>query len=229
MEKERKKSFMDDSVSTEREPRIRFAQLLTDPRVDRSIAIIASLPTAYVIYYRLQRGTLDIVRINLIIQGLLFIVTMVARRTPIRVTMNPWFWLLAFVASYWVPFTALAAGAGRTLVPGWGTLTLSWLGLVIVLYARLSLGRNIGLVPAQRRIVTTGAYGWVRHPIYTGVFVNYLALVLLRFSSGNLLLVALGALWFIVKSVVEERFLAADPEYAAYVRQVPWRWVPGLA
>ncbi len=220
---------MDDPVSVGREPRIRFAQLLTDPRVDRSIAIVACLPTAYVIYRRLQQGTLDIVRINLIIQSLLLIVTMVARRAPIRVTMNPWFWLLAFVATYWVPFTALTAGTGRALLPRWGTLTLSWLGLVITFYARFSLGRNIGFVPAQRRIVTTGAYGLVRHPIYTGVFVNYLALVLQRFSGGNLLLVALGAFWFMVKSVVEERFLAADPEYAAYLGRVRWRWVPGLA
>ncbi len=220
---------MDDSVSTERAPRARFAQFLTDPRVDRSIAIVASLPAAYVIYRRLQQGTLDIVRIIGIIQGLLLIVTMVARRTPVRVTMNPWFWLLAFVATYWVPFTALAAAAGTTLIPRWGTLTLSWLGLGILLYARVSLGRNIGLVPAQRRIVTTGAYGLVRHPIYTGIFVNYLALVLQRFSGGNLLLVALGALWFMVKSVIEERFLAADPEYAAYLGRVRWRWVPGLA
>lgn len=220
---------MDDSLSAVPPQRGRFAQLLTDPRVDRSIAIIACLPTGYVMYRRLQQGTLDIVRINLIIQSFLLILTMVVRRPPVRVTMNPWFWLLAFVASCWVPFAALAATAGRTLAPRWIALTLSWLGLVIMLYARFSLGRNIGFVPAQRRIVTTGAYGWVRHPVYTGIFVNYLALVLQRFSGANLLLVALGVFWFMVKSVVEERFLAADPEYAAYLGRVRWRWVPGLA
>lgn len=220
---------MDEPLSAASAPRGRFAQLLTDSRVDRSIAIVASIPTAYVAYRRLQQGTLDIVRINLIIQSLLLILTMVVRRPPVRVTMNPWFWLLAFVASYWVPFTALAAAAGTNLAPRWITLTLSWFGLVIMFYARFSLGRNVGFVPAQRHIVTTGAYGWVRHPVYTGIFVNYLALVLQRFSGGNLLLVTLGALWFMVKSVVEERFLAADPEYAAYLGRVRWRWVPGLA
>ena len=107
-------------------------------------------------------------------------------------------------------------------------LTLSWVGLVIAVYARLSLGRNIGFVPAQRQIVTTGAYGLVRHPIYTGAFVNYIALLLARYAPATLILVALGIFWFLIKSVVEERFLRADPEYAAYMARVRQRWIPGV-
>src|SRR5206468_6191867 len=126
-----------------------FPSFLADPRVDRTVAVIASLPAAYLIYWRLRQGTLDIVRINLILQSLLFIVMMVARRPPVRVTLNPWFWLLAFVATYWIMFAALVAPAGTPIVSRWVTLALSWLGLLIGIYARLSLGRNIGLVPAQ--------------------------------------------------------------------------------
>jgi protein-S-isoprenylcysteine O-methyltransferase Ste14 len=205
-----------------------FGRFLGDPRVDKTIAVIASLPVAYVVYVRLHQGTFDIVRTNLTFQGLLLIVTMVARRSPVRVTMNPWFWLLAFVATYWVTLTAIAAAPGTPLVPRWFTVALSWLGLGIMVYARLSLGRNIGFVPAQRQLVMTGAYGVVRHPIYTAAFVNYLALVLLHYSRGNLVLVTLGVLWFVVKSFVEERFLALDPEYAAYMHRVRRRWIPGM-
>ena len=80
-----------------------FPRFLADPRVDRTVAVIASLPAGYLICWRLRQGTLDIVRINLILQSLLFIVTMIVRRPPVRVTLNPWFWLLAFVATYWIP------------------------------------------------------------------------------------------------------------------------------
>lgn len=205
-----------------------FPSLLADPRVDRAVAVIACLPTAYLIYWRFRQGTLDIVRINLILQSVLFIATMVARRPPVRVTLNPWFWLLAFVATYWIPFTALAAPAGTPVARRWVSLALSWLGLVIALYARFSLGRNIGLVPAQRQIVTTGAYGLVRHPIYTAAFVNYVALLLGRYSRLTAILVALGMFWFAVKSLVEEHFLRADPEYAAYMARVRRRWLPGI-
>ena len=59
-----------------------FAGFLADPRVDRTVAIIAILPTVYLIYWRLRQGTLDIVRINLILQSLLLIATTVARRPP---------------------------------------------------------------------------------------------------------------------------------------------------
>jgi protein-S-isoprenylcysteine O-methyltransferase Ste14 len=196
--------------------------------VDRTIAIVASIPMAYLIYWRLRQGTLDIVRIALILQSLLLIATMVARRPPVRVTLNPWFWLLAFVATYWIPFSALAAPAGITVAPRWLIVSLSVLGLLMAFYARLSLGRNIGFVPAQRQIVTKGAYGFVRHPIYTAAFVNYVALFLLRYSLGTAVLVGLGILWFLVKSVVEERFLRTDPEYSAYMARVRRRWIPGV-
>lgn len=205
-----------------------FPAFLADPRVDRTVAVIASIPTAYIIYWRLRQGTLDIVRIALILQSLLLIATMVARRPPVRVTLNPWFWLLAFVATYWIPFSALAAPAGTAIAPRWLIVTLSVLGLLIAVYARLSLGRNIGFVPAQRQIVTKGAYGFVRHPIYTAAFINYVALLLLRYSGGTAILVGLGISWFLVKSVVEERFLRTDPEYAAYMASVRRRWIPGL-
>ncbi len=197
------------SVSVEPERKSwSFSALLSDPRVDRTVAVIASIPTAYVTYTRLRHGTLDIVRINLILQSLLLIITMVARRPPVRVTLNPWFWLLAFVATYWIVFSALAAPVGVPIAPRWLILTLSWVGLVIAV------------------IVTTGAYGLVRHPIYTGAFVNYIALLLARYAPATLILVALGIFWFLIKSVVEERFLRADPEYAAYMARVRQRWIP---
>jgi len=32
-----------------------------------------------------------------------------------------------------------------------------------------------------------------------------------------------------IKSVVEERVLKTDSEYAAYLNRVRWRWLPGIA
>ena len=42
-------------------------------------------------------------------------------------------------------------------------------------YARVSLGRSIGYVPADRGIITSGPYEFVRHPIYSGLFVTLFA------------------------------------------------------
>lgn len=221
---------MTTQLSNSAEPTLssRIAAFLANPVVDKTIAVIACLPFLYVLYQKLQAGTLDVVRTNMAIHNLIIVATMLARRAPVRVTMNPLFWLLAFLATYWMFFTASVLTWGSTIVPYWVAFGLSYLGLAISIYARVSLGRNIGFVPAQRQLVTTGAYGLVRHPIYTGMFFNYLAIALLMFSPGNIVIIGLGVLLLVIKSFIEEGFLAADPEYAAYMKRVRWRWLPWI-
>ena len=97
-----------------------------------------------------------------------------------------------------------------------------------MIIARVKLGRNIGFVPAQRRIVTGGIYDVVRHPIYAGGFVAIFSLMLRSYSPLNVVLFSIGIVLFMIKSVVEENFLRADPEYAAYMQRVRWRWIPGI-
>jgi protein-S-isoprenylcysteine O-methyltransferase Ste14 len=216
-------------VLIERRRASRVMQFLYVPWVDRAIAVIAVLPSTVELYHRYFGGNLSFPRAVLGIQILLLIVTMVFRRTPVRVTPNPWFWLLAFVATYGLfAFTAFAPN-GRPLVPSFVTNSLAVVSVAVQVFARLSLGRSIGFVPANRGIVTTGAYRFVRHPIYLGMFVALMSFVLRSYSRLSLALAVLLVLLFMVKSIVEERFLTADPEYAAYLRQVRWRWFPGVA
>ena len=101
--------------------------------------------------------------------------------------------------------------------------------LGILLWARFSLGRSIGFVPAERTIITSGAYAIVRHPIYSGFFLSIVALELSNFTWRNLSLDLTWILLFVVKSIVEERYLASNPQYADYMKRVRWRWVPGIA
>jgi protein-S-isoprenylcysteine O-methyltransferase Ste14 len=106
---------------------------------------------------------------------------------------------------------------------------LAVVSLIVLMYSLLSLGRNIGFIPAQRKIVTKGAYGFVRHPIYTGTFISLFAFVLRSYSVLNLTLaVALIAL-LMLRGLVEERFLSEDAGYAAYMQEGRWRWFPGVA
>jgi protein-S-isoprenylcysteine O-methyltransferase Ste14 len=101
--------------------------------------------------------------------------------------------------------------------------------MIIIVYALLSLGRNIGFIPAQRRLVTQGAYRFVRHPIYTGTFISLLAFVLRAFSVLNLTVAVVLIALLMLRGVVEKRFLQEDAGYAAYLQQVRWRWLPGIA
>lgn len=204
-----------------------FEALLV-PWVDKVIAIAAVLPFAYEILGILKRGELNIPRANIALQFLVVIMTMIFRTAPVRITRNPLYWLLAFFASYWGLFVAAFAQRGEPIAPSLVTNSLAIASLVIAVYARLSLGKSIGLVPAQRVIVTGGAYQFVRHPIYTGLFISYLSFALRAYSPRNAALALFGVGCFVVKSFIEEGFLKEDPQYASYLDRVRWRWFPGL-
>jgi protein-S-isoprenylcysteine O-methyltransferase Ste14 len=203
-------------------------RVLSHPGLDRTIAAVACLPLVYGAYYRYQHfHRLGLPLIASVLNILIIVVTMVFRRPPKRVTPNPWYWLLAFVASYWHSVIIFLLQSGTPLAANWITDALAVTGLLVMLGARISLGRNIGFVPAQRELVHTGAYAFMRHPVYTGVLLTNLSFVLRAYSPLNALLMGLGVFWFIpVKSLVEEDFLRHDPQYAAYMQRVRARWIP---
>jgi protein-S-isoprenylcysteine O-methyltransferase Ste14 len=204
-------------------------ELLVTPGVDKAIAILATIPLAVELYRRWVVGHVSFPRAVLSLQLLVLIALMVLRTAPVRVTPNPWFWLLAFVTSYGpLGFTAYA-GQGVPLVPPMVGNGLAVVSVIVLVYALLSLGRNIGFVPAQSKIVTRGAYRFVRHPIYTGTFVSFLAFVLRGFSVLNLTVATVLVALLMIRSVVEERFLQEDAGYATYLQEVRWRWFPGIA
>ena len=218
------------AVAPSTAPNLSFTvmRVLSLPWLDRMIAAIACVPLVYGAYYRYQHfHRVGLPLIASVINILILVATMVLRRPPKRVTPNPWYWLLALVASYWLTFIIFLLEKGRPLIANWVAGTIAILGLTTMLWARISLGRNIGFVPAQRELVHTGAYAFMRHPVYTGVLLTNLAFVLRAYSPLNALLMGLGVFWFIpVKSLVEEDFLRHDPQYATYMRRVRARWIP---
>jgi protein-S-isoprenylcysteine O-methyltransferase Ste14 len=200
---------------------------LVVPWVDKSLAILVVLFAVYPIatHFREYAYLGEIVFLS---ETLLFVVTMVFRKAPVRVTVNPWYWLLAFAASCWGLLVLSIEHHGRAVLTGMPLLLIYVCSTVIVFWGRLSLGKNIGIVPAQRQIVDRGAYRWVRHPIYTAAFLTMIGRTLESYSLLNLLLYSLGIFWFVARTLAEEDFLRADPAYAAYMQRVRWRWFPGL-
>jgi protein-S-isoprenylcysteine O-methyltransferase Ste14 len=207
---------------------VTISTLLGRRWVDRTIAVIAALPFVYVLYHNLQIAELTIPRVALLLQLCLLVVTMLIRRAPVRVTTNPVYWLVAFVASYYGFLTVSVSGPGFPLVPAPLTDTLSVASVLADGYARLTLGRNIGFVPAQRHLVTRGPYRLVRHPIYSALFLSEFCVVLESFSWVNLVLSLLFLGLFVIKTLMEENFLRQDPAYAKYMEEVRYRWIPRL-
>lgn len=203
-------------------------RVLTKPWVDRVLATVAMAPFVYSVAVNYRNVHTDIPSVLWLADMLIIISTTLFRKVPVRVTPNPWFWALAFVATYWGFLTWGIQIEGRPVAPVLIVNTIAISGTAIELWGRFSLGRNIGFVPAQRDIVVHGAYRFVRHPIYTGLFLGLLADCLANWSPRNLLIDGLCVFWFVIKSLVEESFLKNDPAYAAYLRRVRWHWFPGV-
>jgi protein-S-isoprenylcysteine O-methyltransferase Ste14 len=109
-----------------------------------------------------------------------------------------------------------------------GTLLLV-AGAVWILWGRFTLGRshNISSVTgvqlfADHRLVTTGAYALVRHPMYLGFALSMLG-TLLIYRTWSILFIAVHGLVFVVRARREEEALAATfgREWQEYCRRVP--------
>jgi len=196
--------------------------------LDRIVAAIACVPFAYSLHHEMRNFGFNFAWIIANANFMLFVATMIVRRSATRVTPDPLFWLLAFAATYWLFLFGRFADVGVSVSPAWLIFCLSVASFAVSVWARISLGRSIGLVPAQRGLVTTGAYRFMRHPIYTGIFFSYTALALQNCSLRNVAIFASGAALFVIKSFVEEGFLRQDAEYERYMERVPWRWFPYL-
>jgi protein-S-isoprenylcysteine O-methyltransferase Ste14 len=207
----------------------RFFDALTTPWVDRTVAVLAVMPFVYEVIRIMMRGEMNISRASIVIQFLVIIATMVFRTPPVRVTPNPFYWLLAFAVTYYGLFVAVFAQRGTAFVPLAVSDSISILALIVGVYARLSLGRSIGFVPAQRDIITGGAYRFVRHPIYTGLILSYIGFSFRMFSLRNVTMSVIVIGLIVLKSFIEEGFLQKAPEYANYLERVRWRWFPWLA
>jgi len=91
-----------------------------------------------------------------------------------------------------------------------------------VLGSVLTLRRCFGVLPEARGLVTSGPYGFVRHPVYLGELGACVGLVIAAPSILNLALFAALALAQWVRMGFEERALgAAFPEYLDYADRTP--------
>ena len=108
------------------------------------------------------------------------------------------------------------------------TAAVSTVGLLLVIAAKMVLGRSFGLVPANRGVVDGGPYGLMRHPIYAGYVLAHVAFLAAHPTVANVVLVLASDSALIVRALMEERTLSSDDRYRAYCSRVSWHLVPGV-
>lgn len=106
---------------------------------------------------------------------------------------------------------------------------LQFLALWLVIWGKMSLGRSFAILPANRGVVTDGAYRFVRHPIYAGYLAGHILFLLSSFSVYNFTVYAIITLFQVHRFLRAERILALTEEYRDYLGWVRYRLCPGFS
>jgi protein-S-isoprenylcysteine O-methyltransferase Ste14 len=122
----------------------------------------------------------------------------------------------------WSPVPAAVSLVGDVLVAS--GLILDMLVIIQNSYAAVNV-----VVEAGQRLVSSGLYGLVRHPMYTGNVILMLGVPLALGSYWGLLFVIPGLIVLVLRIRDEEGLLEEElPGYSEYEQQVHYRLLPYL-
>lgn len=149
-------------------------------------------------------------------------------------------WLSPLVA-FGSVFILLAAGldalyhwsAGFPLSIEMVGLALIIIGYLLASYAFIENAYFSGTVRIQgergHKVISSGPYGWIRHPGYMGSLIASLGMPLLLDSAWAFIPVVIFGIFFIIRTKLEDRFLQLNlVGYREYAQKVRYRLLPGI-
>jgi len=103
------------------------------------------------------------------------------------------------------------------------------LGVAILVIIQNNYAAATVRVEAKQKLISTGLYGFVRHPMYTGNVVVMIGIPLALGSYWGLVFVLPGVLALVLRIRDEEKLLHDELDgYPEYAQKVRYRLVPGM-
>ncbi len=140
----------------------------------------------------------------------------------------------------WIPFLVSFVLPGFDRRFGWSSVPV-WLvllaGLIVLLgYAFVFLvfrenqyASRVVEVEAGQKVIASGPYALVRHPMYLGMMLLYVSSPLALGSYWAMLPAALIVPVLVARLLSEEKILARDlPGYTEYMRMTRYHLIPGI-
>ncbi|HUO88548.1 MAG TPA: isoprenylcysteine carboxylmethyltransferase family protein [Rhizomicrobium sp.] len=137
----------------------------------------------------------------------------------------------------WLAFMAADAERWKlSHMPAWlnaagGVLIVAGFGATVPVFAANSFASPVVRVQEERgqRLIDTGPYAVVRHPMYAAALLYLLGLPLLLGSWWGLAVLPFLVAGLAPRALREEALLKRElPGYAAYMERVRWRLVPHI-
>lgn len=147
----------------------------------------------------------------------------IKKKGPEPILMIPLFFLFMFVIPISVGYLRIGVFPSYLFYPGLAMWIVGWAIWGCGVY---SLGRfHAGYVRviSDHKVIRTGPYRYVRHPLYASEILGYTGLGLALQSWVALIVMLITASLFYSNRIrIEERFLAAElgDEYVQYMKQV---------
>ena len=117
---------------------------------------------------------------------------------------------------------------GAGILIGHLLIVLGYALIFVVFRANSFAAATVQVAPGQR-VVSSGPYAVMRHPMYGAAIILFAGVPLALGSAWGLLVVPLLVFAMAVRALDEEAYLAESlPGYSAYRSRVRWRILPGL-
>ena len=114
------------------------------------------------------------------------------------------------------------------VIIGDALMMLSYIGYFFV-FRENTYGAATIRVEEGQRVISTGPYRIVRHPMYAAGLLMFIAIPLALGSRWGLLCAVPGLVALASRILGEERLLKRElPGYADYMQRVRWRMIPGI-
>jgi protein-S-isoprenylcysteine O-methyltransferase Ste14 len=156
------------------------------------------------------------------------VVVLILLRKPAQSISVSWnHWLVAVCGTV-LPTLVVGRSASFGAYPTLALLFLTALGLIIQIHAKLSLGKSMGLVAANRGIRRSGPYRFIRHPMYLGYFLGQCAFLMANQGLWNLAILVIATVFQVARIRHEETLLRQDQDYVSYCERVRYRLIPGV-
>jgi len=177
-----------------------------------------------------EASAMDLLRMTLTTVFYALLVILLFVRRPAKNTTNSWTATLAAYVGTFLPFSLILNTGPTRTGPTLGVVSIALMlvGLAGSIYAVAWLGRSFGAVPAARRLVRSGPYGLVRHPLYVAEMIGFVGVVLGQLTVFSLIVLFAAEAVQVFRALQEEKVLVqAFPEYESYSRETR-RFIPGV-